>query len=110
MKVDAKSIDLKAKNLRQPKENSIETRLIWLVKWKKGACIKFTSHGQNGMPDRICLLPGGRIWFVELKRQNKKPDPLQMIMHEALSKLGFKVRVISTIEQLKQFENEISAL
>lgn len=97
-------------NLAKPKENKIEKKLVALAKSRKGACIKFTSSGQNGMPDRICLFPGGEVWFVELKRQGKKPDPLQLIMHEALRRLGFKVNVISNEQELKQFENEISAL
>lgn len=101
-------IEKQLKNLATAKENRIETKLIRAVRSKKGVCMKFVSPGQRGVPDRLCFFPGGKFWLVETKRPGKKPDPLQLIMHELFRKLGFEVRVISNEEQLKQFENEIS--
>lgn len=107
MQNTCKNIDQKLKNLAEPKENKIEKSLVRLIWAKNGVCIKL--QGSKSMPDRLCLWPKGNVWFVELKRPNrKKPDPLQLFMHEALRKLGFKVSVIWNDEQLKQFENEIS--
>lgn len=101
-----KNIEQKLKNLRQPTEKLIEKKLIRVILSKNGACIKL--QGSKSLPDRLCLWPGGNIWFVETKKPGKKPDFLQIATHEVLRRLGFKVSVISNNEQLKQFENEIS--
>ena len=42
-----------------------------------GICPKLVSPGTNGMPDRMVLLPGCRIGFVEVKAPGQKPRPLQ---------------------------------
>lgn len=109
MQVDKKKIDKKVKNLMSTRESKIEKALITAVQSKKGACIKFTSPGKSGVPDRICLLPGGNIWFVETKKPGKKLEPLQKIIHTGFEKLGFKVRTVSNLEELKQFESEIQS-
>jgi hypothetical protein len=61
------------------------------------------------MPDRIVLMPGGRIWFVELKTTGKKPTPRQEFVIGWLRKLGFEVWVIDTQELLNEFEKRIAA-
>lgn len=110
MRVYAKNIDRKVKNLRQPKESAIEKALIRVVLSKNGAPVKIQGVGNKSMPDRMCLLPGGKTWFVETKKPGKIPDPLQLFTHAKLREMGFKVSVIWNNEQLKQFEREISAL
>jgi hypothetical protein len=62
---------------------------------------KFVSPGLDGMPDRIVLLPGGRIAFVEVKAPGKKPRPLQLARHKLLRDLGFKVYVLDNIEGIQ---------
>lgn len=54
-------------------------------------CLKFVSPGFAGVPDRIVLLPGGRVVFVELKRPGKAPRKLQQYVHGLLKRLGFVV-------------------
>lgn len=103
-----KNTDKKIKNLRLHSEKSLESKLIGVVRSKNGACKKLQGVGNKADPDRICLFPGGLVWFVELKKPGKKPNPLQLHAHEKLRKLGFKVSVISSEHELKQFENEIS--
>lgn len=76
------------------KERSIERKLVQAVKAIGGLCPKFVSPGIDGMPDRIALLPGGRIVFVEVKAQGDKPRPLQESRHKLLRQLGFKVYVL----------------
>ena len=49
--------------LRNMKE--IERKLTETVKASDGVCWKFTSPGTAGVPDRIILMPGCRIAFVE---------------------------------------------
>jgi len=52
------------------------------------------------MPDRIVLLPDGKVGFVEVKAPGKKPRALQVVRHEKLRELGFKVFVLDGEEQI----------
>lgn len=63
------------------REKQTEQKLVKEVKRMGGICLKFTSPGLDGMPDRIVLLPGGRMAFVEVKTMGCKPRPLQMARH-----------------------------
>ena len=89
-------------------ERTIEQKLAARVKAMGGIAPKFTSPGFDGMPDRLVLLPGGRMGFVELKAPGKKPRPLQLVRHRLLQRLGFKVYVIDGIEQIDSVLEEIS--
>ena len=82
------------------REKTIEKELVARVKAMGGIAPKFTSPGFDGMPDRLALLPGGRVGFVELKAPGKKPRALQMARHRLFRRLGFKVYVIDGIEQI----------
>jgi hypothetical protein len=50
-------------------EKSIEQKLVAKVKKLGGICPKFISPGYDGMPDRLVLLPKGKIGFVEVKKK-----------------------------------------
>ncbi|OXS26886.1 MAG: nuclease [Acetobacterium sp. MES1] len=76
------------------REKEIEKKLALEVKKQGGICPKFVSPGLDGMPDRLVLLPGGRLAFIEVKAPGKKPRPLQMVRHEMLKLLGFAVYVL----------------
>ena len=58
-------------------ECEIEKYLVSEVKKLGGTAYKFTSPGHAGVPDRLCLLPNGTIFFVELKATGKKTRSLQ---------------------------------
>jgi hypothetical protein len=51
---------------------------------------------ENGYPDRLCILPGPRYFFVEVKSESKEPEPLQLIVHDELRELGCHVYVVHT--------------
>jgi hypothetical protein len=68
-----------------------------------GWAIKFIPISLSGFPDRIVLMPGARVYFVELKRPGKKPRKLQIVIHDKLRKYGFKVFVIDSLELVQQF-------
>ena len=89
------------------REKIIEKELVRAVKDKGGIAPKFTSPGFDGMPDRLALLPGGRMGFVELKAPGKKPSALQLARHRLLRRLGFKVYVIDEINQIDSVLEEI---
>jgi len=59
------------------REKLLEQKLVTAVKNMDGIAIKFVSPGFDGMPDRVVLLPKGKIAFVEVKRQGETPRPLQ---------------------------------
>ena len=82
------------------KEKTIEKKLVIAAKDMGGIAPKFMSPGFDGMPDRIVLLPGGRIGFVEVKVPGKAPRPLQEARHRMLRLLGFKVYVLDTVDQI----------
>lgn len=83
-------------DMRDPgmKEKEVERQLVAAVKAAGGWCPKFVSPGTNGMPDRIILMPGGRIAFVEVKAPGRKPRKLQIRRHVRLRHLGFPVFVL----------------
>ena len=61
------------------------------------------------MPDRLCLLPNGKIFFVELKSPGKKPRALQVNQITKITKLGQKVYVVDSKEKVDEvLETELS--
>ena len=79
-------------------EQIVERALVNRVKALGGIPFKFTSPGRRSVPDRLCLLPEGRVIFVELKAPGKRPTELQAREHDRLRALGFDVRVIDSKE------------
>ncbi|MFM1524469.1 MULTISPECIES: VRR-NUC domain-containing protein [Helcococcus] len=88
-------------------EKNIEKRLIDEVKKKKGLCLKFISPSMTGIPDRIVLLPNGRIGFVEVKGPGEKPRPIQLKRIKELKSLGCKVFVLDEIDQIDEVIKKI---
>lgn len=82
------------------REKVIEQRLVKAVRAENGMCPKLISPGTDGMPDRMVLLPEGRISFVEVKAPGQKPRPNQERRHEQLRNLGFKVAVLDDPDQI----------
>lgn len=89
------------------REKVIEQKLTKAVKASGGICPKLVSPGIDGMPDRMVLLSGGHIGFVEVKAPGKKPRPLQISRHNLLHRLGFKVYVLDDEKQIKTILKEI---
>lgn len=93
--------------VRAVREKEIEKKLTLAVKKLGGICPKFVSPGFDGMPDRIVLLPMERFGFVEVKAPGKKPRPIQISRHKLLQRLGFKVYVLDSEEQIGGILDEI---
>lgn len=86
-------------------EKEIEKKLREKVAKHGGLCLKWVCPGWSGVPDRIVLLPGARIYFVELKRpQGGKVSTMQEWWARKLRDLGFWVMVIRNVKDLETFE------
>lgn len=91
------------------RERDIERRLVQAIQKLGGLCPKWVSPGWDGVPDRIILLPGGHIAFVELKAPGEKPRTLQLRRKAQLERLGFRVYIIDNTEQIGGVLDEVSA-
>ena len=83
-------------------EAKIERTLCRAVKDMEGLALKFASPGMDGVPDRLVLLPYGRLAFVELKAPGKKLRLLQVKRKEQLEALGFSVYCVDGIGQIAE--------
>lgn len=88
-------------------ESEIENKLKKEIETLGGLSLKFTSPGMAGVPDRLVLLPKGKICFVEVKAPGKSLRPLQIKRKEQLENLGFKVYLIDSYERLREVLDEI---
>lgn len=84
------------------KESSAEKYLKDKIEQHGGVCLKFNSASMRGVPDRICMLPNGRIFFVELKAKGKKPRPEQVRVHKLFDSMGQKVYVCDSRESVQE--------
>ena len=82
------------------REKEIEKKLTLEAKRRGGLAVKFVSPSFDGMPDRILLMPGGIIAFVEVKAPSQLPRPLQMARHRILRGLGFSVFILDDESQI----------
>lgn len=87
-------------------EKTLERKLSAEIKKLGGMAVKLAFGGFSGLPDRICLLPGGIVFFVEVKTTGKKATKLQIFMHKKLRKLDFEVYVVDKSEQIKRIIKE----
>ena len=79
-------------------EKQIEQKLCKKVKAKGGIAIKLNSLSMMGLPDRLVLLPEGRVVFIELKSPGKKMRPIQVKRKTQLEELGFLVYCIDDVK------------
>ena len=81
-------------------ENEVEGHLRRRVEKVGGVCVKFLPDFARGFPDRIVLLPGGVLVWVETKRpQGGVLSPVQKVQHVLLRRLGQRVEVVWTKDQ-----------
>lgn len=88
-------------------EKLVERKLVEHVKLNQGLCIKLPGDSLIGIPDRLCLFPGRRVVFVELKTTGQKPRRVQLFVHDKLRSMGFRVEVIDTVEGVIKFIEEM---
>lgn len=88
------------------REKDIEKVLVSGVKKMGGRAYKWTSPGNDGVPDRIVILPGMRPVFVELKTETGKLSALQEVQIKRLIELEQPVKILYGIEDVKNFLQE----
>ncbi len=91
-------------------ESTLEQAVKKHIRSLGGRCYKWVCPGENGVPDRICILPGGKIIFIELKRPGRKDgvSARQKKMFRVLKSLGCKAWRIDNLEDLKaRLQNEV---
>ena len=83
-------------------EKVLERRLASEIMKQGGLCLKLFPIHITGLPDRLCLLPGGRLFFAEIKTTGERPTLRQRYVHKQLRDLGFRVEIIDTTEGVLQ--------
>ena len=91
------------------REKIVEEHLVKAVRLMGSRALKFVSPGFDGVPDRLLLLPNGRMAFAELKAPGKQLRPLQKRRKSQLETLGFRVYVIDNTDQIGGVLSELSA-
>ncbi len=80
------------------REKEIEDKFRKAVKRAGGKAYKFVSPGNDGVPDRLVVMPGGHMGFVEVKAPGKHLTPLQQARMRELRGLGCGVWVLDSLE------------
>ena len=91
------------------REKTVDSKLVKAVKSMGGLAPKFISPGLDGVPDRLVLLPGGKMAFIELKAPGENLRPLQVRRKRQLESLGFLVYSMDRPEQIGVILSEIQS-
>jgi hypothetical protein len=75
-------------------EKDIERHLVRRVAERGGVAYKWVSPGRVGVADRIVMLPGGRVWFIELKTVKGRLSPLQKVFAADMARMGMNYVVL----------------
>lgn len=81
-------------------ERELEQKFVMRLKGLGCMPIKLISPGLAGIPDRLLLIPGGIVWFAELKRPGGRLRPLQAHVIQQLRGLGFRVYIIDSMQAI----------
>lgn len=84
------------------REKCLERELALRVRKSGGWSIKILSTHVSGLPDRLCMMPGGKLFFAEIKTTGEKPRKIQLHMHKKIRALGFRVEVIDRSKQITE--------
>lgn len=84
-------------------ESAIERQAIKRLKALGFLCPK--QHGIKGIPDRLCIAPDGRMFFVEFKDGRNVLSYHQEIIKADLESRGIRVLVSYTVKDVIDFLN-----
>lgn len=82
-------------------ESDVERELRMRVQEIGGICIKTKAIGYRGFFDRVVVLPGGKVWFVELKRpKGGRLSVHQVYLIDRFSQLGAMTAVVKNSKDI----------
>lgn len=90
-------------------EKEIEKKMMEGIRRLGGRAYKFVSPGNNGVPDRMVIFPGGKIIFAELKTATGRLSKLQKMQIRMLTHYGCDVRVLYGMDDVQAFLDEMTA-
>ena len=89
------------------RERTVEQHLVNGLGKIGVSCIKFIPDLMRGMPDRIILLPDGKVIWCELKTETGSLEEIQKVRHKDLRMSGQRVEVVWSIPQADNLIAEI---
>lgn len=89
------------------RESTVEKHLADRVKRLGGLCWKFVSPNLAGVPDRIVVMPGGRVYFVELKAPGKRPRTNQLRRARELAQRDVRALMLDSVEAVDHWLEDI---
>jgi len=84
------------------KETAVERRLIKRVKDAGGVCMKIMPV-VAGYPDRLVLLPWGRMYLIETKAPDGEVRPVQRVFIDRAAKIGVEVVLLWSPRQVDEW-------
>ena len=84
------------------RETAVERSLAKAVRGAGGLTVKIMPV-VAGVPDRLVLLPGGRLFLVEAKAPTGRLRPAQRIWHERAARLGIPVAVLHSPQEVAEW-------
>lgn len=77
------------------REANIEAAAVRAIKkrWPEAEVRKMNGYGHRSWPDRLIVLPGGAVVWIEFKREGESLTQDQTYLHRRLSALGQRVVV-----------------
>lgn len=91
-------------------ERDIEAYLVRRVKERGGKAYKFVSPTNRGVSDRLVVLPGGYVWFVEVKTEGGRVSPLQRVFADEVKALGCNYALVWSKEDVDEFVQSASGV
>lgn len=86
-------------------ESRVERFLVDRVRLLGGMTFKIAST-TKGLPDRCVVLPGGRVYLVELKAATGRLSPMQKHLHERFRILGTPAVVLAGKQEVVEWLRE----
>lgn len=90
-------------------EKEVERYLVSGIRKRGGLCLKWVSPGYTGVPDRILLLPHGRVVLVELKQHGGRLSGRQRLFRKKAEQLGQDYRCLWDKDNVDEFLREVDA-